>query len=57
MPDAARWRDAASRQSGSWWQDWAAWGDARGGRLAPPPPMGSERHPALGAAPGDYVRG
>jgi polyhydroxyalkanoate synthase len=57
MPDAARWRDTASRQSGSWWQDWAAWGDARAGRLAPPPPMGSERHPALGAAPGDYVRG
>ncbi len=57
LPDAARWREAASRQSGSWWQDWAAWADARAGRLAPPPPMGSERHPALGAAPGDYVRG
>jgi polyhydroxyalkanoate synthase subunit PhaC len=54
---AARWRETAVRHDGSWWQDWAAWADARAGRLAAPPPMGSERYPALGAAPGDYVRG
>jgi polyhydroxyalkanoate synthase subunit PhaC len=55
--DPAQWREAAPRHSGSWWEDWAAWADARAGRLGPPPPMGSERHPVLGAAPGDYVRG
>jgi hypothetical protein len=55
--DPARWREAAERHDGSWWQDWAGWADARAGRLIPPP-TGSDRYPALvGAAPGDYVRG
>ena len=30
------------RHSGSWWEDWARWADARAGRLGPPPPMGSQ---------------
>jgi polyhydroxyalkanoate synthase subunit PhaC len=53
----ARWRDAAERHGGSWWQDWAEWSDSRAGRLIVPPQMGSERFPALGPAPGAYVRG
>jgi polyhydroxyalkanoate synthase len=57
-PDsAARWREATVRHDGSWWEDWAAWADVRAGRLIAPPPMGSERYPALAAAPGGYVRG
>jgi polyhydroxyalkanoate synthase len=57
-PDSAeRWRETAARRDGSWWEDWTAWADVRAGRLAAPPPMGSERYPALGAAPGGYVRG
>jgi polyhydroxyalkanoate synthase len=54
---AARWREAAEKHGGSWWQDWASWADERAGRLGPAPPMGSDRYPALGEAPGDYVRG
>jgi polyhydroxyalkanoate synthase subunit PhaC len=52
-----QWREAAERHGGSWWEDWAAWADARAGHLGPPPPMGSKPYPALGDAPGDYVRG
>ena len=52
----AQWREAAQRHSGSWWEDWAAWADERAGGLRAPPPMGSEGYPALGEAPGDYVR-
>src|SRR5215475_14416380 len=55
--DPARWRKAAERHDGSWWEDWTRWADARAGRLAAPPPTGSDRYPALGAAPGEYVRG
>jgi polyhydroxyalkanoate synthase len=54
---AARWREAAEKHGGSWWQDWASWADERAGRLGPAPPMGSDHYPALGEAPGDYVRG
>jgi polyhydroxyalkanoate synthase subunit PhaC len=54
---AAAWREAAEKHPGSWWEDWAAWSDSRAGLLVAPPATGSERFPALGAAPGDYVRG
>jgi poly[(R)-3-hydroxyalkanoate] polymerase subunit PhaC len=54
---AEKWRAAASRHSSSWWEDWARWSGERAGVLGPPPPMGSARYPALGDAPGDYVRG
>ena len=53
----AQWREGAQRHDGSWWQDWADWAGARAGDLAAPPPMGSERYPAAGPAPGTYVRG
>ncbi len=55
--DPARWRKAAERHDGSWWEDWTRWADARAGRLGAPPPMGGDRYPALGEAPGEYVRG
>jgi polyhydroxyalkanoate synthase len=53
--DASAWREAAQRHTGSWWEDWTAWADTRAGRLAAPPPMGSDRYQPLGEAPGDYV--
>ncbi len=52
----AQWRESAQRHSGSWWEDWATWADERAGGLGGPSPMGSEGYPALGDAPGDYVR-
>ena len=32
--DPARWRKAAERHDGSWWEDWTRWADARAGRWA-----------------------
>ena len=55
--NAAQWREAAERRTGSWWEDWAAWADSRAGHLGPPPSIGSQHHPALGDAPGDYIHG
>ncbi len=49
--------ETARRHGGLRWQDWAAWADARADRIGPLPPMGSERHLALGEAPGDYIGG
>jgi polyhydroxyalkanoate synthase subunit PhaC len=51
------WRAGAARQPGSWWEDWTAWAAPRAGGQVEPPPMGSERYPAGGAAPGEYVLG
>src|SRR5499427_9076581 len=54
---AATWRPAAAHHSGSWWEDWARWAGRRAGRRTGPPPMGSERYPAIADAPGSYVHG
>lgn len=50
---ADMWLARAQRREGSWWEDWAAWAAAHGGkRRAPYPlPEGAE------SAPGRYVRG
>jgi polyhydroxyalkanoate synthase subunit PhaC len=56
-PDAQAWRKAASKQQGSWWEDWTSWSDPRAGELITPPALGSTRYPPLGDAPGDYVHG
>ena len=54
---ARQWREAAEHHSGSWWEDWAKWAGRRAGRRTEPPPMGSEKYPAIGDAPGSYVHG
>ena len=54
---AALWREASTRHNGSWWEDWAAWAGQRAGPLTQPPPLGSERYPAIADAPGTYVHG
>ena len=53
---ASDWRAAATRHELTWWEDWAAWGSERAGSRVAPPPMGSDAHPPLDAAPGAYVR-
>src|SRR5579859_74261 len=54
---AEQWREAAEHHSGSWWEDWARWAGRRAGRRTDPPPMGSDRYPAIADAPGSYVLG
>jgi polyhydroxyalkanoate synthase subunit PhaC len=54
---AREWQASATRQQGSWWEDWAKWAAARAGSLGAPPPTGSDSYPPVGDAPGEYVRG
>jgi polyhydroxyalkanoate synthase subunit PhaC len=54
---ADQWREAAEHHGGSWWEDWARWAGRRAGRRTDPPPMGSERYPAIADAPGSYIHG
>jgi polyhydroxyalkanoate synthase len=54
---AETWRQATSKQKGSWWEDWTAWSDTRAGEKVKPPAMGSKRYTAVGDAPGEYVFG
>ena len=51
-----KWRESATRTPGSWWEDWTVWSTKRAGKMVDPPQMGSEKHPPLTDAPGDYVR-
>jgi polyhydroxyalkanoate synthase len=52
-PDA--WRAGAELHEGSWWEEWTRWAAERSGGQRLPPPLGSERHPALSEAPGTYI--
>ncbi|MHA6631540.1 PHA/PHB synthase family protein [Pseudonocardia sichuanensis] len=55
-PDAAAWLTRAETHQGSWWNDVAAWLDARCGELRPAPEeLGSTRLRPLDEAPGTYV--
>jgi polyhydroxyalkanoate synthase len=56
-PAAEDWLETASERTGTWWTDWAAWLGERSGDLRRAPRrIGDRRHPALGPAPGLYVR-
>jgi polyhydroxyalkanoate synthase len=56
-PSAQRWRDGATQQDESWWEDWTRWMADRAGPLAKPPRIGSRRHRVLADGPGEYVHG
>jgi len=54
---ADEWHASATKHSGSWWEDWTQWSEKRSGHRVAPPPMGSERYPAIADAPGSYIYG
>ena len=50
------WLEKAVKHQGTWWPHWLGWIKARSGELREAPrALGSEAHPPLCAAPGEYV--
>jgi polyhydroxyalkanoate synthase len=50
------WLEKAVKHQGTWWPHWLEWIKARSGELrAAPMALGTEAHPPLCAAPGEYV--
>jgi polyhydroxyalkanoate synthase len=50
------WLAGATPRGGSWWPEWTAWLEERGGgRRRSRQTLGSKRHPVLAPAPGTYV--
>jgi polyhydroxyalkanoate synthase len=54
--DPVAWREGATEHRDTWWNDWIRWLGERAAELQAPPPMGTAAHPAVGVAPGEYVR-
>jgi polyhydroxyalkanoate synthase len=55
--DAQEWKENATLQHGTWWDDWAKWAAKQGGpKVAAPRQLGSSDHPVIESAPGSYVR-
>jgi len=55
-PTADGWRELATRNAGSWWEDWTVWSNDLAGPLVQPPGLGSSTYPVLYDGPGEYVR-
>ena len=55
-PVASDWFDEADFTEGSWWPRWDTWLKARSGTKVAARIPGDSGFPALGEAPGDYVR-
>ena len=55
--DPQEWKEHATLQDGTWWDDWAIWIAGQGGpQIAAPRKLGSKDHPVIESAPGSYVR-
>jgi len=55
--DPQEWKEKATLQTGTWWEDWAKWIAKQGGPKVPAPAkLGSKEHPVIEPAPGSYVR-
>jgi len=46
----------AHAKDGSWWPEWVTWLATHSDAKQVPPPSGTDAYPALGDAPGSYVR-
>ncbi|KFX71351.1 poly(R)-hydroxyalkanoic acid synthase [Pseudomonas taeanensis MS-3] len=54
--DPRAWYHDAKHVQGSWWPQWLSWAQERSGEQRDTlPALGSEKHPAMEAAPGTYV--
>jgi len=53
--DPGSWKASSEQLPGSWWPDWVTWLAPRCGPKVAPPPLGNDRCPAMGEAPGRYV--
>jgi class II poly(R)-hydroxyalkanoic acid synthase len=52
------WLEGASKQRGTWWDDWSQWlGERSGGHKRKPAKLGQRGFTPLGDAPGEYVHG
>jgi polyhydroxyalkanoate synthase len=55
--DPDTWLKSATRRSGTWWEEWAAWAlDRSGEQVAAPASAGNNAYRPLEPAPGPYVR-
>lgn len=55
--DPDEWHDGADKVSGTWWDAWVEWIDARSGaKVNAPEKLGDDDHPEIVPAPGTYVR-
>jgi polyhydroxyalkanoate synthase len=55
--DPQEWKENATLQNGTWWEDWTKWIAKQGGpKVAAPAKLGSKDHPVIESAPGSYVR-
>ena len=53
----SEWMEGASQHPGSWWTDWSKWINRHAGKKDQKPRTpGKGKLPALGDAPGDYVK-
>ena len=55
--DPQEWKENATLQNGTWWEDWTKWIAKQGGpKTAALAKLGSKDHPVIESAPGSYVR-
>ncbi|MEO7979711.1 MAG: poly-beta-hydroxybutyrate polymerase, partial [Sporichthyaceae bacterium] len=55
--DPQEWKNNATLEDGTWWEDWARWAAKQGGpKVTARKTLGSADYPPIEPAPGSYVR-